>query len=856
MSHSAANTKSPPVVINPTPDDYIELQNPREEAPFTRYYPELDPEECIPVYRYSNSKIYQQILENSVGIDKYNNRQQRVDIIRQGKVKAPSFRKLSKEEIVNQQKTIDLALPISSTILSATKNVNEAPDTQELKLNKPSEGKPLAQLVRGPHSNALLKRLGFFNIDVNTNKKTTLPSVYLRPDYSKDELVRGKLIYNSQNFQVCYDMDETDLLFLNWLNSLSEDGTQLSMEQFEIIITFFEFRLYQIERILPPTIKDRTTIDFQQQQHALFYGSDDGTGCHDQDEQACAVCGSSDCDNTNSIIFCDGCDIAVHQDCYGVSFIPEGPWLCRRCLIARNTHEQCLFCPSTTGAFKQTDGGDWAHVLCTLWTPELYFANPIYMEPVEGISAIPRSRWRLVCFICKQKTGCCIQCSKSSCFAAYHVTCAKRAGLYMKMKKGIKDAIANKTHLTSFCDKHTPHEWSLTHDVKSGIEKTRLYFRDKSKDSIQNDVTNDLTFVTNQEYHELNQTKSKDFRWRFKSNDYVIPSVIIDELLSFNAENKLPNVTRLLLNQVSRYYTLKRGHIGKSLIKRPDVFNHAMIPENELTRRDSSVEFFQKDLQRLLELSQLVSNRSKLSKTLFEEKLKFYDLYENPKQWIYKNLLSFFDNYLKELVNSGSVKPTIPKYAVKPTIYQIIENVESMKYLDVEEVIGDIEKFGNWILNVQLHTTSGIFDLQKQFKVWQRYKKSKYQISREYFHLASEHWDSMKGEYVKSGNQISYLPVPKSAEEAEKVIKRKRKSTSLTRLGIDISKFSNGNGFQERHLRKRVKSSTSSPEPGLASATVTANGDDNKASNALKARLNRVKQRTNVQNLQKRAAKK
>jgi origin recognition complex subunit 4 len=50
-----------------------------------------------------------------------------------------------------------------------------------------------------------------------------------------------------------------------------------------------------------------------------------------QPEIVCGICSAPHSKPPNQIILCDNCDYAVHQQCYGMTEIPEGDWLCKSC---------------------------------------------------------------------------------------------------------------------------------------------------------------------------------------------------------------------------------------------------------------------------------------------------------------------------------------------------------------------------------------------------------------------------------------------------------------------------------------------------------------------------------------------
>lgn len=239
-------------------------------------------------------------------------------------------------------------------------------------------------------------------------------------------------------------------------------------------------------------------------------------------------------------------------------------------------------------------GHKWAHVSCVLWIPEVSIGCPEKMEPITKISSIPPSRWSLVCVLCRQRKGACIQCSVKTCKTAYHVTCAFKHGL--EMRAIIEDEHADDgVKLRSYCERHS---------VNSKKEKCPGSGSDDE---------------------EVKKKRRKDLTSEEKSHARVVKLHEIEGEFDRHVSVKdisgnLIDVDNDALVYIYNYWKLKRraGHNRPLLPPKSDdadILSH----RQEKADMDKMKMFVQlrQDLERVRNLCYMVSRREKLSRSFF-----------------------------------------------------------------------------------------------------------------------------------------------------------------------------------------------------------------------------------------------
>uniref|UniRef100_A0A8D3CVI1 Jade family PHD finger 2 n=1 Tax=Scophthalmus maximus TaxID=52904 RepID=A0A8D3CVI1_SCOMX len=367
----------------------------------------------------------------------------------------------------------------------------------------------------------------------------------------------------------CYDLDDLDVA---WLELVNQEFKQMALPELDELT--MECVLVELESVCEEKMQQAIEME-------------EGLGIEYDEDVVCDVCRSPEGEDGNEMVFCDKCNVCVHQACYGILKVPQGNWLCRTCALG--VQPKCLLCPKRGGALKPTRSGTkWVHVSCALWIPEVSIGCPEKMEPITKVSHIPASRWALSCSLCREHTGTCIQCSMPSCIVAFHVTCAFDHGLEMRTILAENDEVRFK----SFC---LEHSCTASNSTSERAERDQLE-RDK----------------VSQRKQKLQELEDEFYR-------LVDPREV--------AENLGMPVTQV--DFLYQFWKLKRkGNFNRPLVtlKRDEVDNLAQQEQDVLYRRLKLFTHLRQDLERVRNLCYMVTRREKMKHTLCDLQEKIFHL--------------------------------------------------------------------------------------------------------------------------------------------------------------------------------------------------------------------------------------
>ncbi|XP_077122157.1 E3 ubiquitin-protein ligase Jade-2 [Ranitomeya variabilis] len=404
------------------------------------------------------------------------------------------------------------------------------------------------------------------------------------PSTAKDSLpeLRHPGRFQTRPQRACrYDLDEVDKY---WLELVNTEFRRLEMPlldelTFEKLLEEFEMVCYQNMNVAIET--------------------EEGLGIEYDEDVVCDVCRSPEGEDGNEMVFCDKCNVCVHQACYGILKVPTGNWLCRSCALG--VQGKCLLCPKRGGALKPTRSGTkWVHVSCALWIPEVSIGCPEKMEPITKISHIPPSRWALSCSLCKECAGTCIQCSMPSCITAFHVTCAFDHKLEMHTTLAENDEVKFKSYCLDHSKGATKPEDQCSQRPSSSVAAA-------DADQLQKDL--EKVTLRKQKLLQLEE----DFHDLVKSEDV--------------SENL--NVNRNVVDFVYQYWKLKRkANFNKPLLspKTDEVDDLAQQEQDVLYRRLKLFTHLRQDLERVRNLCYMITRREKMKHSICKLEEQIFQL--------------------------------------------------------------------------------------------------------------------------------------------------------------------------------------------------------------------------------------
>ncbi|XP_076351872.1 PHD finger protein rhinoceros-like isoform X2 [Tachypleus tridentatus] len=451
--------------------------------------------------------------------------------------------------------------------------------------------------------------------------------------------------------KVCrYDLDSLDVQWLKRLNEeLDELGQpQVDEEKMEYIIEDLENQCF---KNLQEAVKNKEGLDVEYDEDAI-----------------CDVCRSPDSEEGNEMVFCDSCNVCVHQACYGITKIPEGSWLCKTC--THNVGPTCVLCPNKGGAMKNTSDQKWAHVSCALWIPEVRFKDVVKMEPLSNISDIPSRRWSLVCSFCHERRGCCIQCSVKTCKTAYHVTCAFKNNLDMKaIVEG--DRNEDEVKLRSYCKKHSRKKGSHSSDSENDGPRKKSEKKQRSRKEFE---------MSCEEWENAREKKIKQISSEFYN--YV----------STKETAELLQVDPSLVDFIYQFWKLKRkAQFNKPLLTPKEEESNLFGKEQEDSLYACMKMFVQlrQDIERVRNLCYMVNRREKLFRSWLKVK---EEIFRTQAKTLSDDTLSLTDQDIEDVIVASQGSTIYDKFYSKdsefvPSTISLLSNLSPTGYDSIEKLL-------------------------------------------------------------------------------------------------------------------------------------------------------------------------
>jgi NuA3 HAT complex component NTO1 len=224
------------------------------------------------------------------------------------------------------------------------------------------------------------------------------------------------------------------------------------------------------------------------------------------------------------------------------------------------------------------------------------------------VEKVPKTRWRLSCYLCNQRMGACIQCGNKACYQAFHVTCARKARLFLKMKnsQGTLAVVDGSTALKAFCDRHCPPDYAKENDVAHATKEAKKFYKKTMRGRLWADSQASALAMAATHRHAVTEHQPDESQltgkisgtdgskkgnqpqkaiWRLPSGAPVIPKYVF-EIVEKSLHRFTIHKRKEYAANACQYWTLKReARRGAALLKRLQL-QMETFSSMEITRRN------------------------------------------------------------------------------------------------------------------------------------------------------------------------------------------------------------------------------------------------------------------------------